>query len=521
MDGTKLKTSVRYLVVLATALCLYVISCAPGPLWQDSGMYQYRIWHNDIEGKLGLALSHPLYHIIGIVVKQLPVGEFAHRINLISSVAGAFAVANLFLLLYLWLGRIPPAVVAAATLCLSWTMWRFASIAETYTLYCSLFLGELIMLLQYIRTGRISWLYWLGLLNGLAISVHMMALIPLACYFVFLAILLLQKRLKLKHIGITAGLWVVGASPYLYLIIKDCFSHGDFTATMASALFGDNWKGSVLNTSVTAKLVKENLICIAYNFSTFNGLFFFAGLYGIYKKSTERSFRNIIIALLVLFFVFAFRYTVPDRYSFFLPFYCVAAILIGLGMAKCTEHPKQMPIWLIVIFTFMPILVYAVTPIVAQKARKIPYRNDYVWFLQPWKTKCNGPSQFAKKVLDTVEKGSVVYADGTTVYSILLTQEVDDYGTDVKVVSFHPNRKNPVEFNKESVPELLATTSIYVVSPVKGYCPQWLLDEYEFEKAGVIWKIKNKRYQNQEKKIIELSTQNGTKLKARNKNVIP
>ncbi len=62
--GNNLKAS--YIAVLLTAAGLYMATCAPGPLWQDSGMLQYRIWHNDIQGNLGLALSHPLYHIIGI-----------------------------------------------------------------------------------------------------------------------------------------------------------------------------------------------------------------------------------------------------------------------------------------------------------------------------------------------------------------------------------------------------------------------------------------------------------------------
>ena len=91
--------SVGYIAVLCCAALLYVLSCAPGSLWQDSGMFHYRIWHNDIEGGLGLALSHPLYHIIGIAVKYLPFGEFGYRINLISAVCGAIAVANVFLLL--------------------------------------------------------------------------------------------------------------------------------------------------------------------------------------------------------------------------------------------------------------------------------------------------------------------------------------------------------------------------------------------------------------------------------------
>ena len=90
-----------YFAVLFAAIVLYVVSCAPSSLWQDGGMFQHRIWHNDIEGNLGLALSHPLYHIIGIGVKYIPIGEFAYRVNLISAIAAAVAVANLFLLLRL------------------------------------------------------------------------------------------------------------------------------------------------------------------------------------------------------------------------------------------------------------------------------------------------------------------------------------------------------------------------------------------------------------------------------------
>ncbi|MBA7477049.1 hypothetical protein ES707_12447 [subsurface metagenome] len=39
---------VGYIVVFLAAAVLYAATCAPGPLWQDSGIYQYRIWHNDV-----------------------------------------------------------------------------------------------------------------------------------------------------------------------------------------------------------------------------------------------------------------------------------------------------------------------------------------------------------------------------------------------------------------------------------------------------------------------------------------
>ena len=132
------------------------ISSAPGAVWQDSGLIQYRVWHNDIEGSEGLAISHPLYHLLAIGAKYVPVGEFGRRVNLVSAVAAAIAVANLYLLVRLWLGRDFPAVIAAVTLAVSHTFWWHASIAETYTLWAALFLGELIVLLEYTRTRKPS-----------------------------------------------------------------------------------------------------------------------------------------------------------------------------------------------------------------------------------------------------------------------------------------------------------------------------------------------------------------------------
>ena len=489
--------TVHYFVVLLATAVLYIVSCAPGPLWQDSGRYQYRIWHSDIEGKLGLALSHPLYHIIGIGAKHLPIGEFGYRVNLISAVAGAFAVANLFLLVHLWVGKNLPAVLAAVTLALSWTMWQSASIAEVYTLYCALFLAELIMLLQYIKTKRVGFLYLLGVFNGLAIANHMWGVIALFCYLVFLAVLLAQKQIGLKHFGTIVLLWVLGAAPYEYLIVKNAVQSGDFAATLRSAFFGNSWQGAVLSTSVSATILRENLIFMAYNFPTPNVVFFFVGLPRLRNVSPTGGFKNVLLALLILFFVFAFRYTVPDRYAFFIPFYCLVCILIGVGVSVSVYGRRHKALtYLVFALTLLPVPVYFVAPIVAERTdfrlptkRDITYRNDYVWFLRPWRSGYRGPEQFADEVFRTVELNAIVYADGTTMYPLLYAQEIQDRRRDIRIVSFSPDRENPVVFNEQTVGQLLEETSVYVVSPVPGYCPGFLLEQYEFEQAGVIWKV--------------------------------
>jgi hypothetical protein len=461
-------------------------------------MFQYRIWHNDIEGKLGLALSHPLYHMIGIAVKYIPFGEFAYRVNLISAVAAAVAAANLFLLLRLWLGKNPPALLGAVTLALSWTSLQFGSIAEVYALYSALFSAELVLLFQYTKTKRIGFLYLLAFFNGLALADHMWAVIALACYFVLCAVLLLQKQITPRNIAILAALWIIGAAPYEYLIIKNIIQSGDFAATIASVFFGDGFQGNVLNTSISSRIIKENLILMAYNFPTPNILFFFAGLYWLRKLSPARSFANVFLALLILFFAFAFRYTVPDRYAFFIPFYYLVAVLVGAGFDLLVAQPGHKVLcWAALILAMLPIPIYIVAPIAAEKVhfnlsttREIPYRNKYVWFLRPWQTGYNGAERFAKEALGGTEKDSIIIADGTTVYPLWYVQTIKTMRPDVKVVSLHGSYQNPIAFpTQDTIGQLMANHAVYVVSPIAEYCPRFLLDQYNFVQAGVVWRM--------------------------------
>jgi hypothetical protein len=491
------KLTQRYVVVFFCALVLYAVSCAPGVLWQDSGLIQYRIWHNDIEGFLGLAISHPLFYILAIGVKYIPLGEFAHRVNLVAAIAAAVAVANMFLLVRLWLGRNLPAVIAAVTLAVSHTFWRHASVIETYTLWTALFLAGLIMLLQYARTSRVRYLYWLGLLNGLAIAVHMLASISLLCYATFVIFLMTKKEIRTKDLVIIVLLWIVGALPYEYLIIKNIIQAGNISEILVSAAFGKRWQGAVLNASLSMRIVKENFLYILLNFPTPNILLFFAGCFGLFKISPSRGYRNVLLGLIVLFFLFAFRYTVPDRYAFFIPFYCVVSILIGLGtyiLQGRINHRVFAP--LVLLFSLFSVGVYATAPTLAKKMQlnigtrdDIPYRDDYKYFLQPWKTGYRGAERFADEALGLVENNAVIYADGTAVGPLLYAQQVKEKRSDVKVISGDVSSKDALEFSEHTIQQLLQDRSVYVVSREAGYCPAFVLNNYDFIRAGVLWRV--------------------------------
>jgi hypothetical protein len=494
------RTALFYFAVLAAAGALYVLTGAPGMLWQDSGMIQYRVWHNDIEGKLGLALAHPLFYLLAIGAKYIPLGEFANRVNLVSACAGALAIANLFLLMRLWLGSTSAALFSALTLALSHTFWQHAAVTETYTLYNALLLAELIMLLQYVKSGRVKYLCWLGFFNGLAVADHMLGSIAFVCYAVFILSLLIKRRIRFVQVLAVAGLWILGALPYEFLIIRQIIQTGDVLGTLQSAAFGKRWAGAVLNTSMSLKIIKEDILFIVLNFPTPGFLLFFAGLAALYKRAVGRAFAHIILALLILFFLFAFRYTVPDRYAFFIPFYVMVSILMGVGFYNYFLVRYRIG-WAVAFFAcaFLPIAAYAIAPTIAKRAhfalseRQIPYRDEYKWFLQPWLCGYHGAGQFANAVFETVEPNAVVYADNTTVYPLLCEQEIKSKRPDVKIVSHLFSSPGAPVFDEKTADEILHKRPIYVVSAVKGYVPQWLLDDYDFERAGPIWKVVKKK----------------------------
>jgi len=501
MSKTTTRTMFVYLAVFCVAGTLYAVSCAPGALWQDSGLIQLRVWHNDVEGFLGLAISHPLFYLVAIPSKLIPFGSFAHRVNLVSALAAAVAVANLYLLVRLWVGKEVPALVAAATLALSHTFWQHASIAETYTLWTALFLGELVVLLQYSRTGRVRCLCALGLLNGLAVAVHMLAVIPLACYAILLVVMVLKGRLRLSDVGVVVLLWIVGALPYEFLIVRRMLQSGEVLATLASAAFGDRWQSDVLNTAVSWRIVKENVLLVALNFPTPNVLLPVIGGFALWRMRSVSAFRGILAALLALFFLFAFRYTVADRYAFFIPFYAVVCVLTGAGVHCVCRHLSHPAVAAgIVGAALLPVAVYAVAPTIARRVNfaigtraDLADRDDYRYFLRPWKTGEDGPARFARKALDAVGPDAVIYADTTTVAPLLLVQEVEGRRPDVKIVTGIVSSRGAPPYDADSFKQLLESRPTYVTSNQPGYAPRFVLGGYDLRRTGPLWQVVGRR----------------------------
>ncbi|MHC4159483.1 MAG: hypothetical protein ACYSSO_10440, partial [Planctomycetota bacterium] len=262
-----------------------------------------------------------------------------------------------------------------------------------------------------------------------------------------------------------------------------------------------SWRSDVLNVSLSGRIIKENLMWMALNFPTPNVLLVFVGLWTIYKHSPKRWFANVLLALLVFFFVFAFRYTIVDRYAFFIPSYCIVSILIGVGASRILKGKRaEILACVVVALAFVAVPVYMAAPKVARKlgiasgrTREIPYRDDYVYFLRPWRTGYRGPEKFADEIFDMVETDAIVYADGTTAPPLLNTQQVKRMRPDVKIISNVGSSEDSPEFNEMTIEKLLSERAVYVVSAIRGYCPEFLFERYGFMPSGTIWRVSERK----------------------------
>jgi len=74
-------------------------------------------------------------------------------------------------------------------------------------------------------------------------------------------------------------------------------------------------------------------------------------------------------------------------------------------------------------------------------------------------------------------------------HALLYVQEAKGKRNDVRIVSKYDMGENAPLFTEDTVEQLLKTSTVYVLSPLKGYCPQFLLQRYDFEQSGVLWKV--------------------------------
>ncbi len=179
-------------VLAALAFVLYALAAPPGFYWLDSAELS--------AAAIGLGVAHPtgfpLYCVLGKVASLVPVGELAFRVNLLSALSAALAVLWTARLVSFvcapsktgeqraeeW-GALAGGLAAGATLAVSLTFFRQATVAEVYAPNAALLAGTLLLFARVALGGGARDGLLLALVAGLGLGVHttyMLAGVPIS-----------------------------------------------------------------------------------------------------------------------------------------------------------------------------------------------------------------------------------------------------------------------------------------------------------------------------------------------------
>lgn len=500
---------IEYLVVLLLALLLYWLSAAPGMLWQDNGMAQIRAMTGDLTGERGLALSHPLFYLVAFAFQRIPLGEPAFRVTLVAVVFGALTVANLYLLLRqvaIATQRPPlappdrsPAVAGALSLAVAHTFWQHSAMAETYTLYSAVLTTELLLLARYFQSPAPRWLALLFLVNGLGVSVHLLALLDLAVIGSLLVWLAVRRRVRPAWTALCGLAWLAGASIYLALVLQEWARGVPLGTVVHSALFGD-FAHHVLNVHLTARMLLNFVLYLGLNFPTPVALLAVLGLLCL-RRLQSRPLAACIAGLLAIHALWLVRYDIVDQYTFFIPTIVLSAVLTGLGAADFLSHHGRTARAGVLVGCLLPVPVYAALPAVVSglglrslvPSRVVPFRDELHYYLWPWKTGYRGPERLAAEIHRTLPDGAYLLADSTSSWAMHYLRLRGRWTKDITVwppIRWAGDREDR---RYEHLAPWLAAGKLYAVAPHRAYCPAWLLAEYDFEPAGIVFRVRGPR----------------------------
>ena len=381
-------------VVFLSCAVLYALTACRGTQWQDPGHMIWRVVTHEVWHPLGLALAHPLHHWLGRLFVWPGLAEPAFAVTLVSAVAGAVAVANVFGCVFALTKSRNAAIVAALALAFAHTHWQMATRAEVYTVTTALFAGECWCLVVYAQGGRRRFLWLMFLFNGLGIGNHMLASLSTPVLVVILAMAVKGRRVGVGGALVALGCWVIGTLPYSVMIGLEVSRTHDLVGTLHSALFGRGFSDKVLNAGITARNIGIGLGVLLLNFPN---LVVPVAIYGLGRADEAKApvlVTRAMIAVAVIHLCFVVRYDVIDQHTFYLPLYVLLAIFGGLGVAVVERNAgrlRRIRLVVIVLSVLLTPAFYGLAPAVARRIEALqtlqrgkPYRDDYEYVFAPW-----------------------------------------------------------------------------------------------------------------------------------------
>ncbi len=312
------------------AFAIYLTTLAPSVMWYDMGEFA------TASATLGIAhnTGYPLLILLGKAFTFLPVGDAAYRVNLMSAVFTAMAVALVFGIIHDLTDDLMASAVGALTLAFSSTVWANATWATSYGL--NLFFVALItrLMLSWWRTRSSGLLIAAALAFGLALCNH--RLIVLVAPPSMLLLALGWRDLDRRSLALATLAFLAGLAVYAYLPIR-----GEQEPALSWARPA-NWHtywSMFLNGQTPAGYWRFDLrdrISVLWQYPAYDltwaGLTL-AGGGAIVLARRQRAVAAYLLLLVALDALVVETYSIHNIYNYLTPGYLALCVLIGVAAA--------------------------------------------------------------------------------------------------------------------------------------------------------------------------------------------
>lgn len=473
---------------------LYALTAQRGVSWQDSGEFQYRLLAGDYYWNSGIARAHPLYVLLGRgFIFLFPHAMKLYACSMFSGLCMALALSVLFLVVSRVTSSIGAACVAVLTAGFSHMIWWMSTVAEVYSLSLFFIMVELFLLYLYSQKQSARYLVALFAVNGAHFSVHNVALLALPVYGILLILYLLKDvKRNIWHFLFASVCWVLAGSMIWWQAIGLLNDGVGLTDICASVLFGHGYFSHVIGVDkFNLSLFCSNMMLAAVSFISPCWLFAPVGFFQ-YKKQGNTLFFKALIVLTLIHFVFWVRYFVPDQATFILPLLGLLSVWVGIGCSALQEKFSSgyALAGVVVLGIFVNFCFLFVSPEIAEglrpvkRSRMLPKRDEWSYWLHPWKHNDSSAQSFVDNVSKLLSSGDILYADSTTAAPLMAVNELEPGTMSFELLSPW------TDVDSRILAPIIAAGHFYVVSPVAGYVPEWLLDgRYGFSKKSVVNRV--------------------------------
>lgn len=411
-------------------LIFYTVTLLPGVGWGDVGKYQIESTTGGLPLSAGL---HPWYHALSNCFETLmPIGTVAWKANFLSAIISSLSLCVFYNILFKLEFKNSSCLFGTLLLGLSHTFWSVSVVAESYSLFCLLWIISIGQFLLYLKYGLKLYLAYALLFLGFGMGNNLIQPFAFPAMLIC-ALMYVPSSRSFRYWRLPCFMGLIGLTPWLSMVAYAYFIDGltlpqlrleAMDSRYEPYLFWNNSLGRI------AMGMFEMSALVIYQF--FSALIFLFFLRREHKK--EVLFLALLSGTLILFCSTYLRQRAP---WLMLGAYIPICFLITLGFDKY-RHNQSAVRWLTLPFVSIMLYIFIPTLNEADINKAMPIeamgpRDNAISFLRPWKMGDNSAKIYLQDADDRLQRGDILVVDFTPGKVIEYGQQIEGKLKGVKI----------------------------------------------------------------------------------------